>query len=36
VDRLITLVLLRWKLELRGYLRARERGIGSRWGCRSW
>jgi len=28
VDRLIALVLVRWKLELRGYLRARERGIG--------
>lgn len=28
MDRLTALVLLRWKLELRGYLRARERGIG--------
>lgn len=28
MDRLRALVLLRWKLELRGYLRARERGIG--------
>ena len=28
MDRLTALVLVRWKLELRGYLRARERGIG--------
>jgi ABC-2 type transport system permease protein len=28
VDRLIALVLLRFKIEMRGYLRARERGIG--------
>jgi ABC-2 type transport system permease protein len=29
VDRLRALVFLRWKLELRGFLRARERGIGA-------
>jgi ABC-2 type transport system permease protein len=29
LDRLTALVLLRWKVELRGFLRARERGIGA-------